>query len=219
MAFRMYGAADITDDVVRQAADGSQPHLGRIIEALQPQLHLMVSARLSPTPAQYHAVEDLKQQVLLGLAGGLGGLRNRTIGGLKAYISGVVRRTVAEYIRQGRPRSASPKAAGSLDSVVAGLSHAGPLWQFLSASLTSPPTAAGRAEQIAQLMFELGRLKSEHRQVITLAFCDQLSTGEIARQMNLSQNAASMLLLRAVRALRRNMEILSRIQQNHAATA
>ncbi|UCD75794.1 MAG: sigma-70 family RNA polymerase sigma factor [Phycisphaerales bacterium] len=212
----MYGAADIDDEIVRLAAEGSRPELGRIMEALEPQLHLMVSARLSPTPAQFHAAEDIKQQVLLAVTTGVGGLRNRTVSGLKAYVSGIVMRTVAEFLRQRGKRGAAPKGAGSLDSVIAGLTHAGPLWQFLSASITSPPTAAGRAEQLGQLMSELGRLKPEYRKAITLAFCDQLPTSEIARQMDLSPRAASMLLLRAVRALRRNMEILSRIEKANA---
>ena len=54
-------------------------------------------------------------------------------------------------------------------------------------------------------MIELGGLKSEYREAITLAFFDQMTTHDIGERMELSRPAASMLLLRAVNALRRSM--------------
>ncbi len=54
-------------------------------------------------------------------------------------------------------------------------------------------------------MIELGGLKAEYREAITLAFFDQMTTRDIAQRMELSRPAASMLLLRAVKALRRSM--------------
>ncbi len=211
----MYGTADINDDIVRLAADGSQAELGRIAVALQPQLRLMVAARLSPSPSQFHAAEDLEQQVMLALMTGITRLQRRTVDGLKAYVSGIVLRTVAAFLRRPGKARAAANDARSLDSVVAGLTHATPLWQVLSGSITSPRTAVDRAEQVTLLMTEMGKLKPEHRTVITLAFCDQLPTREIAEQTGLSQRAASMLLLRAVRSLRQNVHISSRIRKNN----
>jgi RNA polymerase sigma factor (sigma-70 family) len=69
----------------------------------------------------------------------------------------------------------------------------------------SPRTVVERAEQLNRLMIELGQLKPAYRDVITLAFFDQLPMDDIARRMDISRAAASMLLLRAVRTLRRNM--------------
>ena len=62
----------------------------------------MVVARLSPTPAQHHAAEDLVQQVLLALTTGVARLENRTVGGLKAFASGIVSKQVALLLRQKR---------------------------------------------------------------------------------------------------------------------
>lgn len=131
-------------------------------------------------------------------------LERRTVGGLKAYFSGIVAHKVADFLRQQPAAKAGGKPV-SLDSTVAGFSEPGPLWQFLSASGTSPSSAADRADQVLRLMTELGKLKPEHREVITLAFFDQLPTGEIASQLSLTRPAASMLLVRAVKSLRRNM--------------
>lgn len=202
----MLGTARLSDEVVVRAAGGSQGDLQQLVEALEPQVRLMVAARLSPTPAQYHAAEDLVQQALIAVTDGIGRLKHQTVAGLRAFTSRIVAHKVSDLL-QGR--GSSPKAGPpvrSLDSTIAAASHTGPLWQFLSVSMVSPATAAERAEQMARVMEELGRLKPEQRDVITLAYFDGLSTAEIAGQLGLSRNAASMLLLRATRALRRRMK-------------
>jgi DNA-directed RNA polymerase specialized sigma24 family protein len=97
----------------------------------------------------------------------------------------------------------------SLDSTLAEYSSAGPLWQFLSLSGPSPASAAARAEQCSLVFTELGRLKPEHREVITYAFFDQLATAEIADRLNISRPAASMLLIRALESLRRRLGVVA----------
>ncbi|MFU8829833.1 MAG: sigma-70 family RNA polymerase sigma factor, partial [Phycisphaerales bacterium] len=64
---------------------------------------------------------------------------------------------------------------------------------------------ADQAEQIESMLRHLGKLKEEYRRVLTYAFFDQLKTAEIAESMGISRPAASMMLLRAVRALRSSM--------------
>ncbi len=201
----MQGVAGLTDDTVRAAAEGSREDLSRLLEALQTQVRLMVAARLSPTPAQLHAVDDTAQLVMTALSEGIARLERRTVAGLRAYASGIVARKVADLLRGRGEGGKQHPLARSLDSTVTAFSHAGGLWQLLSASDTTPRSAADRAEQVAILLRELGQLKAEYRQIITLAFFDQLPMAEIAEQLDKSRPAASMLLIRAVRALRRNM--------------
>jgi len=213
----MFGAAGLTDEVVRRAAEGSPDDFARVAEALAPQIRLMVIARLGPRPAQFDAVDEVAQDVLLALTTGISRLKNRTVGGLKAFLSVIAGRKVFALLKNGRAGKAGAGVT-SLDSAVAALSDAGPLWQFLSASDTSPPSAAGRAEQAARLMAELGRLEPQHREVITLAFFDQLPMSEIARRMDTSRPAASMLLIRALRTLRRNMTGSSKVEGLHGGS-
>jgi RNA polymerase sigma factor (sigma-70 family) len=199
----MIGAAELSDETVRAAAEGSPTERAHLMTVVEPQVRLMVLARLSTTPARFHAVEEVAQQVLLGLTAGLQRLENQTVNGLNAFVSGIVIRQVALSIKEGIARKGPGMA--SLDSTASGLSRTGPLWQFLSASGMSPRTVVERAEQLNRLMIELGQLKPAYRDVITLAFFDQLPMDDIARRMDISRAAASMLLLRAVRTLRRNM--------------
>jgi len=201
----MYGAVDLTDEMIRAAAGGCDGSLQRVAAVLEPQVRLMVAARLSADPVHHQAVDDLAQHVLLGVSKGIKRLEQQTVGGLKRYASRIVRRTVADYFRSRGEAGRHQRRERSLDSTVAGVTCAGPLWQSLPASCISPRTAADQLEQTGRLMAALGELKAEHREVITLAFFDQLPTQEIAEATGVSRPAASMLLIRAVRALRHAM--------------
>ena len=127
----MGGAEELTDGVVRAAADGARRDLARVLEALEPQIRLMSAARLCATRGRLDAVDEATQQVLLALAGGIDRLEARTVGGLKAFVSGIVTRKVADLLRQ-RGEEAGGGRLRSLDSTVAGLSEARLLWQCLS---------------------------------------------------------------------------------------
>ncbi len=203
------------DSTVAGAVNGSRDDLSRLTEAILPHIRGTIVARLAPTPGQMHAVDEIAQQVLMGLTTGIQRLENPTHAGLKAFVSGIVRNQVSLFLSGRGGDSPGPKRA-SLDSTFAGCSQMGPLWQFLSSDGTSPLSAAVRTDQCGRIVEELGRLKPEHREVITLAFFDQLPTGEIAGILGISRPAASMLLIRAIKSLRRNLTGSSEIGTSSA---
>ncbi len=201
----MTGVMQLTDAVVQEAADGSEVARDRILAGFRLRARLMVIARLGPTPSQFHVIEDLTEQALAGLAAGLTRLEERTIAGVRAFLSGIVAHKVADYVRTHGRAGAIQPAVCSLDSTVVDLSQVGPLWAFLSASGVSPLTAVDQAERINRVMEEFRRLDESHREILTLAFFDQLSVAQIAARMGLSPAAVSRLLIRAVQTLRRNV--------------
>ena len=201
----MFGAAELSDEVVAAAAaEGSHAGLARVCEALLPQVRLMVWTRLMPTPVQATAMDDVTQEVMLALTEGISRLETRTVAGLKAFVSGIVAHKVADRLKRPDTEKGAQRPR-SLDSTVATFSRAGPLWQFISNGGTSPSSAAGRTELAEKFFAELGKLKPEYREVITLALVDELATRDIGQRMNMSRNAAAMLLKRACKALRRRM--------------
>jgi RNA polymerase sigma factor (sigma-70 family) len=215
----MCGAVEVSDGVVRAAAEGSRSDLRRVLEAVEQQVHNTVAARLSATPNHFHVVAEISQLVMLAISEGIGRLRNRTVAGFKAYVSGIVAHKVADHLnRRGEGDGVGPPMR-SLDSTVTHLSEAGPLWQFLSGSFTSPGSVVARAELAQRVMCELGRLKPEHREVIILALFDQLPISDVAKRMAISRPAASMLLIRAVRTLRRQMTGSSQLVQGYGSSA
>ncbi|MFQ5503058.1 MAG: RNA polymerase sigma factor [Phycisphaerae bacterium] len=209
----MFGAETISDERILAAVQGSESDRDWILESLGSQVRTMVMARLSPTPAQFHAVDDISQRSLIALAEGMSRLRSPTIGALKSYTSTIVSRKVADYIRDARKRKQQPMA--SLDSTVFGASAAGSLVELLSTSGTSPLSSMARAEAIRRIIVDLGRLKPSHREVITLAFFDQLPLSEIAERLDKSRPAVSMLLIRAIKTLRRNVTGSSKVHDGH----
>ena len=201
----MYGAQQLADDNVERAAAGGDADRARIAEALEAQVRAMVTARLSPHPGQFDAAEEIAQQAMVAVVESLPRLTNRTVGGLRSLVSVIVARRVADFLRGKKRSKLGGRHVASLDSTVANRSSAGPLWQFLSGSWTSPLSAAARAEQTARLLTELDDLKPAYRSVITLAFFDGLAMRDVGAQLGMSREAASMLLRRAVRALGENM--------------
>ncbi|TVQ53057.1 MAG: sigma-70 family RNA polymerase sigma factor [Phycisphaerales bacterium] len=196
----------MTDEDVRRAASGSPHDAERLMQLVTPQVSRMVAARLSPRSNQWHAAEEIVQESLLALTQGLSRLERQDAAGLRAFLSRIVENKVADRLRkQQRKPGAITGGHASLQDAVGRLTQTGRFEHVLQASGVSPRTAAAEAEQVEQMLTALGRLKDEHRRVITFAFFDQLKTAEIAEQMQISRPAASMLLIRAVDALRREM--------------
>ena len=200
----MPGASDLNDEIVRAAVAASIPAQRTMIQAIAAQTRLMVAARLNSARDRVNAVDEVTQRVLLALLEGLPRLERQTVPGLKGFLSAIVSRKAADYIcmrreSKGRPdtvsieRGGATGASGVNDQVMD---------MVLSASDTTPGRAAERTEQVQRMLAALDQLRPNYREVITLAFFDQLSVSEIAEGLAISRAAASMLLMRAVKALR-----------------
>lgn len=78
--------------------------------------------------------------------------------------------------------------------------------QVLAADQSSPSGQAVRNEQSLRLASVLERLPDDYRQVILLRNVEDLAHEEVARRMNRSVGAVRMLWLRALTALREQLE-------------
>jgi tetratricopeptide (TPR) repeat protein len=135
--------AVLSDEVVQAAVGGSRPALNITLEALARRVPAMVAARLSPTPHQWGAVDDIAQNVLLGLTKALPGLTHPTVAGLRALLSGIVTRQVARFLKRDPGGARVQPSVRSLDSTVASFSHSAAVGELLSGSGPSPHTAEG----------------------------------------------------------------------------
>jgi RNA polymerase sigma factor (sigma-70 family) len=194
--------AGLSDAEVVAAVEGGRAATDHVAREMAERVRLMAFARLKPSGRDLAALEDITQESLHALIAGLPTLKLPTVAGLRSFASTIVSRRVADHLRDPVGAGRARKPPASLDSTVVGLSSAGPLWQFLSGSAVSPLSAAAREGDLERVMQELGRLREEYRAVITMAFFDQLSTAQIAEQTGSTRQAAAMMLLRAVRALR-----------------
>jgi RNA polymerase sigma-70 factor (ECF subfamily) len=83
---------------------------------------------------------------------------------------------------------------------------AGRLEALLPSADSSPSVRAMRREDQARLADVLEKLPADYRQVIVLRHLQDLSHAEIAQQMNRSEGAVRMLWVRALAALRAQLE-------------
>jgi len=191
------------DEVVRAARDGDAEKRSIAIAHLADPVRAMVVVRLAPSALNAHDVDDLVQESLSAISKGLNSIREPSVGTLRAFASTVVTRVVASYLSSNKNRKG--RKSVSLETEVGDGSSAGVLGDLLSASGISPGSVAARREQIHNLLIQLAALKDTHRDVITMTMIDQLPVTEVAKRMGVSRPAASMLLYRAMKTLRRNV--------------
>lgn len=203
------GNGEWSDSLVGEAFAGAPSARARLSERLMPRVRAMVIARLVPTPAQQHDVDDLTQDCLMAVLDGIPRLREPTAAVLRAFASTIVSRKTADYIRQ-RVAEGQRKGGGRSDGDTG-------LWATILADSLSPGSSAARRDDIRQIVLALSGLKETYRRIVTLAFIDQISMSEIADQLEISRPAASMLLMRAIRTLRRNLTGHSDILDDDAA--
>ncbi|MBN1218870.1 MAG: sigma-70 family RNA polymerase sigma factor [Anaerolineae bacterium] len=82
----------------------------------------------------------------------------------------------------------------------------GELADDLATSETSPETQIIQREAISQLLQGLARLSERDQEVISLKFGSRLSHQEIGQIMNLKEKTVSVVLLRAMRRLQKQLE-------------
>lgn len=193
----------MTDEQVQAAVGGCTLARDGVLRALARRIPAMVSVRLNPSAAHHHVVEDLSQEVLLSVSEGLPRMREPTAIALKSLTSVITARRVADYLRSHK--GGGQPATHSLDSTFHGATTSLFMRDLIPATSLTPRSAAVRAEGVRQTLAELSRLKDEYRDVITLAFFDQLPMAQVADRLSLSRSAATMLLMRAIKTLRESV--------------
>jgi len=200
----MFSDLELTDGFVAAACAGDVADRNRLMSLIGPRVRAMILVRLAPTASQLESVEDLTQQALLALIEGLAQLRTRTVEALRSYVSIIAERQVANFLRN-QANGPGHRRPANVDRLLTDASASGVFTSLLASSGLNPRSAAARAELTRRLVAELGVLKPEHREVIVLSFFDQLHIAEVAERLGINRPAASMLLMRAIKALRRRM--------------
>ncbi len=157
----MIGFETMTDDMVQAAAKGSASARERPLELVASRVRAMIVARLSPSPGQFHAVDDLTQQALLARSEGLVRMRRSAVGALHSFASVIVSRVVARFLHESDPGRAPGVA--SLDSSLHGGSASGLLRELVPTNGLSPSSAAARAEESRHAIAELSRRNARRR--------------------------------------------------------
>jgi RNA polymerase sigma-70 factor (ECF subfamily) len=172
-----------TQELVRSAQGGDEGARDVLLEQLRPRLVLWCASSLPARLRALYDAEDLAQEILLAVHGGLAGFRGADKRAFYAWVFRVAEnriRDLLDYV--GAEKRKLPKAS--------------------TFSQTSPSEAAMRGEARDRLRAALATLPDDYRTVMRMRRIEEREVPEIAAAMKRSENAVRILYFRALEALR-----------------
>jgi RNA polymerase sigma-70 factor (ECF subfamily) len=192
-----------TQELLSQAREGRPEAVERLLTAHREPLRRMIGLRLDPALAARVDASDIVQDVLLEAHRRLAEYLRNPAMPFHLWLRHIAKDHVIDAHR--RHRQAQRRSLDREQPLVpAGLADHSSFelaGQILDQELT-PATAAIRHELQRRLDAAVAELGEDDREVILMRHGEQLSNQEVAAALGLSEAAASMRYLRAVRRLR-----------------
>jgi RNA polymerase sigma-70 factor (ECF subfamily) len=192
-----------TKALLAQAREGENGAVDRLLTVHREPLRRMVDLRLDPALAARVDASDIVQDVFLEAHRRLSEyLQNPTMP-FQLWLRHIARDHIIDAHRRHRlaQRRSLDREQPLLPAALSDRSSVELAGQLLDQELT-PASAAIRHELQRKMEQALGTLGDEDREVILMRHAEQLSNQEVADTLGLSEAAASMRYLRAIRRLR-----------------
>ncbi|MBI4583274.1 MAG: sigma-70 family RNA polymerase sigma factor [Planctomycetes bacterium] len=186
--------------LVQRAQLGDAQAFNEMLRRYQDQLLSFIFLRLGPRLRRKIEVEDIFQETVLRAFLSLKDLRWQNNRSFFQWLGAIAEHVIKNQVRYHfqtlkRGGCSEEEDARQEDMPVE-------LQELMDSRQTSPSKALFREERFKRLEEALRSLKKDYREVIILARVRGLPIPEIARRMNRSADAVSMLLLRALRKLK-----------------
>jgi RNA polymerase sigma-70 factor (ECF subfamily) len=176
------------------AREGDQQAVGELLEQYRAALELAATANLPTYLNGKLSDSDLVQQTLLDAYRHLSDFQGDSPEMLAAWLRAILANKLRDELR----RRKSPAHRMSVLS----LDIDSNLQRDLATDSSGPSAKAIRSEEARRLENCLERLPVNYREAIHLRHRDNLSYGEMAQRLSLSENAARKLWVRAIAKLR-----------------
>jgi RNA polymerase sigma-70 factor (ECF subfamily) len=177
-----------TEDLVRAAQAGDARALEELLEAHRGRLLSRVARRLGAVLRGRVEAADIVQETYVWAIRSLPRFRWRGEGSFTRWLGAIADHMLLKAASPGRsPQTLRLGLDPELDA---------------AAGDPTPSRALRREERFERLREALESLSPEHREVIVLARIEGLRIDEIARRLDRTPNAVSLLLARALRKLR-----------------
>jgi RNA polymerase sigma-70 factor (ECF subfamily) len=195
-----------TQELLDKAQKGQSGAVERLLETHREPLRRMIDLRLDPALAGRVDASDIVQEVMLEVSQRLSDYLRNPAMPFHLWVRHIARDHMIDAHR--RHRQAQRRSLDREQPLVpAGLADQSSLelaGQFLDRELT-PATAAVRAELQRRMQEAVAALDEDDREIILMRHYEQLSNQEVATALHLTEAAASMRHLRAVRRLRETL--------------
>jgi RNA polymerase sigma-70 factor (ECF subfamily) len=192
-----------TEEWLNQARQGEAGAVERLLTAHREPLRRVIGLRLDPALAARVDASDIVQDVLLEAHRRLEEYLRNPAMPFHLWLRHIAKDHIIDAHRRHRQaqRRSLDREQPIVPALLADHSSVELAGQLLDQDLT-PATAAIRHEMQRRLDAAIAALDDDDREVILLRHREQLSNQEVAGALGLSEAAASMRYLRAVRRLR-----------------
>jgi RNA polymerase sigma-70 factor (ECF subfamily) len=192
-----------TDQMLEAAGRGEADAVERLLTAHREPLRRMIGLRLDPALAARVDASDIVQDVLLEAHRRLQEYLKNPVMPFHLWLRHIAKDHIIDAHRRHRQaqRRSLDREQPIVPAVLADHSSYELAGQLLDPELT-PATEAMRRELQRRLDAAIAELDEDDREIILLRHREQLSNQDVARALGLSEAAASMRYLRAVRRLR-----------------
>jgi RNA polymerase sigma-70 factor (ECF subfamily) len=188
-------------DWIRRARQGDREAFDRLARDNEGPLRSLIDIQLGQGLRSRVEVDDLLQDTLLRAFQSIGHFKGETPAALRTWLGGIAHNAVIDCARKLTSKKADYRREVPL-SAERGSSFGGDGSPELPSPSPSPSRLLRREERLDRLLGAVQTLSPDHRQVILLTLIERLPPPELAQRMARSEKAVSMLLLRAMHALR-----------------
>jgi RNA polymerase sigma-70 factor (ECF subfamily) len=192
-----------TDDLLNRVRNGEANAVDRLLTAQREPLRRMIGARLDPALAARIDASDVVQDVLIEATKRLNDYLRNPVMPFHLWLRHIAKDHVIDAHR--RHRQAQRRSMDREQPIVPAALNDQSSFELAGQILDrepTPATAAIRHELQARLQTAIAALDDDDREIILMRHGEQLSNQEVAALLDLTEAAASMRYLRAVRRLR-----------------
>lgn len=191
-----------TRELIERAQKGDAEAFGQLATGYQHRLECLVHIRLGKKLRLTTGVEDILQDTYLRAYKSIGSFKWTRPGCFFSWLSEICEHAIEDQARYVNAKKRTPPGGNKVPDPDMVAQDEGRKYPFPGTSEGDGPRRLRREERFQRLEKALNQLSDDHREVIILAQIRGMRIKDIAKQMNRSSDAVSMLLLRALRQLK-----------------
>jgi RNA polymerase sigma-70 factor, ECF subfamily len=194
-------------ELIRRCRQGEATAWDKLFQGYQQYLHLLAATQLGRHLRAKCDPSDLVQQTLLEAHRDFGTFEGESETELLAWLRQILAHNLFNEARRYAAQQRDAARELSLDHMRQGLEQSSiALAHCLAGHEPSPSSVALRHERGVLLANALAKLPEDYRTVLVLRIFEELSAEEVAHRMNRTAGAVRMLQMRALGALRDQLE-------------
>jgi RNA polymerase sigma-70 factor (ECF subfamily) len=200
-------AAAAASELIRRCRAGEVDARDQLFGRYQHYLYVLAQAQLGRRLRTKCAPSDLVQQTMLEAHRDFSGFQGQHEGELLAWLRRILAHNLYNEARHYGAQQRDAEREVSIDRVQAGVDRSSlALERCLASAGPTPSQLALEHESAVRLADALARLPEDYQNVLLLRVFEELPAEEVAQRMGRSAGAVRMLQMRALTALRQEMD-------------